>query len=37
MQQADDQRKITEATIIIESSCKVYDINVWERIKSLLL
>ena len=37
MQQADGQRKIMEITIIIESACKIYDINVWERIKSLLL
>ena len=35
MQQAEDQRKIKDTTIIIESTCKVYDVNVWERIKSL--
>ena len=34
MQQAEDQRKIMDTTII-ESACKIYDINVWERIKSL--
>ena len=36
MQQAEDQRKIMDTTII-ESACKIYDINVWERIKSVLL